>query len=392
MSSSGRSRVTRRAWGIGRGDVIDESTSRLVDSRPVDSWPRSASSCSRSCRRRPARSSPASRLEHRRRAAAIGLLGLAATLGVLVYELRNAQIRRAVARRVQRARAAARRRAARRRAAAVLGGLRLGHSLGVALVYGAALAGWSYLVAWGVLRAAGLDHARAIGLALGAVAGGSGAGADRQLERVATADAPQPGYAARLTASLALVEFEHVLVVGAGPDGRRDRPGRRRLGPPRLAARPVPGRGRARARDDAEEPRRSWRRRAAPTRTRCSRASTPVDELVAGRPDDRGGRRGRGRQGGRLPPRRRVLPAGGRPRLEHVVDPDHVARRRDRAARPRDRHALLQPGARAGARRGDPRPARPPTRRRRRSSRSPRSSARRRPRRATSPASSRTGS
>src|SRR6478735_3984742 len=39
-------------------------------------------------------------------------------------------------------------------------------------------------------------------------------------------------------------------------------------------------------------------------------------------------------------------------RAEDVLDPDHVARRRDPAARPRDRHALLQPGAGPQARRG----------------------------------------
>ena len=102
------------------------------------------------------------------------------------------------------------------------------------------------------------------------------------------------------------MSFEHVLVVGAGPDGRRDRPGRRRLGPPRLAPRPLPRRDRAGARDDAAEPRAGSPRRAGPIPTRCSRASSVVDELVAGRPDDRGGRRGRGRQGGHLPPRRRA--------------------------------------------------------------------------------------
>ena len=81
-----------------------------------------------------------------------------------------------------------------------------------------------------------------------------------------------------------------------------------------------------------------------------------VDELVAGRPDDRGGRRGRG---GR---RRTIFRAadddasrGRDPRLEHELDPDRVARGRHRPARPRDRHALLQPGAGAEARRGDPR-------------------------------------
>ena len=49
--------------------------------------------------------------------------------------------------------------------------------------------------------------------------------------------------------------------------------------------------------------------------------------------------------------------ARGAPRVEHVVDLDHVARGRDVAARPLPRHALLQPGADDGAGRDDPRPA-----------------------------------
>jgi hypothetical protein len=102
---------------------------------------------------------------------AIGLLGLSATAGVLVYELRNAQLDRS---------AGARIRAYERRVfpggplavpPRTLGRLALAHSLALGLVYGAALAGWSYLVAWGALRAGGLDHARGVGLAIGAAAG-----------------------------------------------------------------------------------------------------------------------------------------------------------------------------------------------------------------------------
>ncbi len=73
------------------------------------------------------------------------------------------------------------------------------------------------------------------------------------------------------------------------------------------------------------------------------------------------------------------------PRVEHELDPDHVARRGHEAPRAGDRHALLQPGAGAEARRGDPRGAdlRRDRRGDRRSSRA--TSARSRPRRATSP-------
>ena len=53
---------------------------------------------------------------------------------------------------------------------------------------------------------------------------------------------------------------------------------------------------------------------------------------------------------------RRLSRAGRHPRLEHLVDLDHGARRRDEAARPRARHALHEPGAADEARRADSRP------------------------------------
>ncbi|MFL5960593.1 MAG: hypothetical protein ACJ75G_10035 [Gaiellaceae bacterium] len=105
---------------------------------------------------------------------AIGLLGLSASLGVLLYELRNGEIQSAVAERV----AAAERAllphgplvAASR--ARVLGFLPVSRATALALVYGAALAGWGYLVAWGALRAAGVaGAARPGGLAIGAAFG-----------------------------------------------------------------------------------------------------------------------------------------------------------------------------------------------------------------------------
>ncbi|HEY6836474.1 MAG TPA: hypothetical protein VI142_08485 [Gaiellaceae bacterium] len=106
---------------------------------------------------------------------AVGLLGLAATLGVLVYELRNSEIRRAAGARIgavesevigrplieNRAKGAAR----------LLGVIPLQQSIGLALVYGAALAGWGYLVSWGVLAAAHAGHSRQIGVVIGAAFG-----------------------------------------------------------------------------------------------------------------------------------------------------------------------------------------------------------------------------
>ena len=42
---------------------------------------------------------------------------------------------------------------------------------GLALVYGAALAGWTYLVAWGALRALGVGNAKEAGGAVGLAVG-----------------------------------------------------------------------------------------------------------------------------------------------------------------------------------------------------------------------------
>jgi hypothetical protein len=91
----------------------------------------------------------------------IGLLGLVATLGVFIYELRNSQLYAA---------AAGRARELERRLE--LTGLLLdAHDRGLALVYGAALAGWSYLVSWGLLRAIGIGGAREAGLGIGIAVG-----------------------------------------------------------------------------------------------------------------------------------------------------------------------------------------------------------------------------
>ena len=46
-----------------------------------------------------------------------------------------------------------------------------GHERGLAIVYGAALAGWSYLVAWGALRALDVGSAQKIGGIVGIVVG-----------------------------------------------------------------------------------------------------------------------------------------------------------------------------------------------------------------------------
>lgn len=114
---------------------------------------------------------------------AVGLLGLCATLGILVYELRNTQLSDYA---TQRAKAVERELGlVSAFGAAGPGGLyserpdrsvhvlgvELGHDRGLSLVYGAALAGWSYLVSWGALRALDVARPRAIGGIIGVCAG-----------------------------------------------------------------------------------------------------------------------------------------------------------------------------------------------------------------------------
>lgn len=105
---------------------------------------------------------------------AIGVLGLAATFGVLVYELRNGEINGEVSCRVREleqellpgGQLVARSRAR------FLGTIPVSHSLGVGLVYGAAIGGWCYLAAWGALRSLWPHwHVQSVGLAIGAAAG-----------------------------------------------------------------------------------------------------------------------------------------------------------------------------------------------------------------------------
>lgn len=114
---------------------------------------------------------------------AVGALGLVATLGILAYELRNTQVYDYALHR-------ARELEARLGLVAVVGppgpgglfrerpggSLRLGGLLaagyerGLALVYSAAIGGWTYLVAWGALHALDVAQAREIGGAIGGLA------------------------------------------------------------------------------------------------------------------------------------------------------------------------------------------------------------------------------
>ena len=114
----------------------------------------------------------------------IGVLGLVATVGILLYELRNSEILDAMLRHAQvlervlgletgpkvrgpegllSPRAGAHGR--------FLGVLTADHRRALGLVYGAALGGWSYLVAWGILLAFGVSNAQDAGAVIGLVAG-----------------------------------------------------------------------------------------------------------------------------------------------------------------------------------------------------------------------------
>jgi hypothetical protein len=114
----------------------------------------------------------------------VALLGLTATLGIFVYELRNTQISGTLIRRAAELERQLQLPSALGTSSSgglyterpgvnvqLLGFLPVSHGLGLALVYSAAIAGWSYLVAWGGLSAVDAPEAQGAGAALGAVAG-----------------------------------------------------------------------------------------------------------------------------------------------------------------------------------------------------------------------------
>lgn len=114
----------------------------------------------------------------------VGLLGLTATLGILLYELRNTELSEYGMRRAQQIEArlgllsigggtgAGGLFSERPRRALRLFGLTpVDRDRGLTLVYSAALAGWTYLVAWGALHAFDVGSARKIGAAIGVAVG-----------------------------------------------------------------------------------------------------------------------------------------------------------------------------------------------------------------------------
>jgi hypothetical protein len=83
----------------------------------------------------------------------VGAIGLAATIGIVLYELANAQLYDYAASRAQE-----------------LGLPAPKHHRGLALVYGAAIGGWMYLLAWGALHSWDVGNAQKIGGVAGVVA------------------------------------------------------------------------------------------------------------------------------------------------------------------------------------------------------------------------------
>jgi len=145
----------------------------------------------------------------------VGLLGLVATLGVLLYDLRNTQIYDYA---VHRARELeARLDLVSPFRAAGPGGLfaerpeptlrpfgipAVTYDHALALVYGAALAGWSYLVVWGGLAALDVGGARKAGAAIGV---GVGLLAALELLRVSPGPRKQEG-SSRVLSSMRATE------------------------------------------------------------------------------------------------------------------------------------------------------------------------------------------
>ena len=106
---------------------------------------------------------------------AIGCLGAVATCGALAYELRNDELRHRVSERVNRLESVLFSQGplvgGYDRTPKFFGLVPASHRLGIGLVYGAALGGWTYLIVWGALAAAGAhEHSQGIGVAVGAVA------------------------------------------------------------------------------------------------------------------------------------------------------------------------------------------------------------------------------
>jgi hypothetical protein len=111
----------------------------------------------------------------------VGLLGLVATVGILLYELGNAQTLNAALYRAQHLQRALGLRGAQVKSIPaertgpaaeqnrLFGAVPVSQDQAVGLVYGAALGGWGYLFVWGVLHGLHVSGARPIGGVIGAL-------------------------------------------------------------------------------------------------------------------------------------------------------------------------------------------------------------------------------
>jgi hypothetical protein len=113
---------------------------------------------------------------------AVGMLGLVATVGIVIFDLRNTQLLDYAVLRAQileeklglvsifepgRSGGLFSERPG--RDLRVFGLAGVGHDRGLALVYSAAIGGWCYIVAWGALRALDVGDARQLGGVVGVV-------------------------------------------------------------------------------------------------------------------------------------------------------------------------------------------------------------------------------
>ena len=104
----------------------------------------------------------------------VGVIGLAATVGVLLYELRNSELYDAIidhAADLEQKLGFGLFSARPQKRATLFGLVGARQERGVGLVYGAALAGWTYLVVWGAPRALDVGGARKIGAVAGLLVG-----------------------------------------------------------------------------------------------------------------------------------------------------------------------------------------------------------------------------
>jgi hypothetical protein len=113
---------------------------------------------------------------------AVGLLGLVATVGIVIFDLRNTQLLDYAVLRAQSleerlgfvsifepGRSGGFFSERPGRDLRIFGLAGVGHDRGLALVYSAAIGGWCYIVAWGALRALDVGDARQLGGAAGLI-------------------------------------------------------------------------------------------------------------------------------------------------------------------------------------------------------------------------------